>query len=135
MSGELDRLRRELADHDARESASQLRPRPAWRVALDDLLTANYANDAFWFGDRTPGQVESGLTSVLLGTVSDDDMATVRAWFAGTCRICGRPMHEQEVRSGQCRSCGADNSRPQVVAGSVVTEREIEGGTSRELRA
>jgi hypothetical protein len=135
MSEELDRydlvgrqrrelagkMRRELADHDARESARQLRPRPAWRVELDDLLIAN---DAFWFGEGT----NSGLISVRLGSVSDDDMRMIRAWFAGKCRICQRPMHKQDVRIGQCRDCGADNSGPQVVAGSVVTEHEIEGG-------
>jgi hypothetical protein len=123
MSGELDRLRSELADYDARESARHLRQRPGWRIALDDLLIANYANDAFWFGDRAAAV--GGLTSVLFGAVSDDDMWMVRAWFARKCRICQRPMHENDVRIGRCRDCGADNSRPQVVAGSVVTEREI----------
>lgn len=140
MSGDLDRydmdgrqrrelagqMRAELAEHDAREQAARLRPRAAWRVELDDLLCANFTNDAFWYGDRTA--LQEGLISVLHGNVSDDEMAIVRLWFAGKCRLCSRPMHEQAVRRGQCDSCGADNSAPQVVAGSVVSEAEVEGG-------
>ena len=118
MSEELDRydlvgrqrrelagkMRRELADHDARESAGQLRPRPAWRVELDDLLIANYANDAFWFGEGT----DSGLISVMLGSVSDDMRRRTSGGLAGD----QLPRCPPVVPRARCRPGWPESARP-----------------------
>jgi hypothetical protein len=113
MSGGIERLRQELADHDSRQLAGRM-PRPGWQEALDDLLTGNYHDEKFW----------KHLQGVMLGNVSDDEMSLVRAFYARKCRICGRPLHETWRT---CNSCGADNPWPEVIPGSVVSG-ELPGG-------
>lgn len=117
-ASDIERVRRELADYDARQAAAKLGSRPGWRIALDDLFVANYHNDAFWFGAGNPP--EDGLVNTMHGHVSDEDMATIRQWYAGKCRTCQRPMHVTDVRRGCCRTCGAISDRPDVVEGSVI---------------
>lgn len=114
---EVDRLRHELADHDARERARQW-PYPTWRAELDRLFVANYDNDEFW--GLAPGSLANGLISIMGGDISDDDMRMVRAWFARLCRICGRAMHQIDR---ECRVCGATVQDTKVITGSVVEAR------------
>ncbi len=117
-ASEIEQYRRELADHDARERAAH-HSRSPWRIALDELLLANYGNDAFWLHD---------IPDVM--HVTDDEVRLIRAWFAGKCRICERPMHVTDVRRERCRRCEASNPPPVIIESAIVAGHEVEAAAS-----
>lgn len=133
MTSDIDRIRQELADHDARENAAGFPPRPPWKVALDDLLIANYANDAFWkdqFWLSLYAHFDDDEDRIEPPPIEHftDVMQSTRAWYAGKCRICERPMHKRDLYDiyggpmpgASCRWCGATVISQAVIEGSTV---------------
>ncbi len=111
---EIGVYRQQLADHDARERARN-HPRPAWRIALDNLFIANYANDEFWFGSSK----SHGLQQILFGEVSDLDLQHVRLFYAAACQICQCPLH---ATWQVCQKCGARREPEHIISSTLQQE-------------
>jgi hypothetical protein len=94
---QLESMARQVQDELSRREAKRT-ARPEWRAELDALLYRNRNNPELWA--NLPGIVNMGPD-----------------FYAKLCRICQRPMH---FRWFICDYCGAEQNRPETIAGSVV---------------